>query len=183
MTLLASVQLFGIHLVGATPANGRKFLLSLALIAVVVLFTWGVRRVLRDIGRERSALRFWTRQAISLFAAVVLIVGLISIWFDDPTRLTTALGLVTAGLAFALQRVITAFVGYIIIMRGKTFGVGDRIVMGGVRGDVIALSFMQTQIMEMGQPPAVSSADPAVWVHSRQYTGRIVTVSNDKIFR
>lgn len=54
--------------------------------------------------------------------------------------------------------------------------------MGGVRGDVIALSFMQTRILEMGQPPPVSGAEPAMWVHSRQFTGRIVTVSNDKIF-
>lgn len=54
--------------------------------------------------------------------------------------------------------------------------------MGGVRGDVIALSFMQTTIMEMGQPPAVQSDQPAMWVHSRQYTGRMVTVSNAKIF-
>jgi small-conductance mechanosensitive channel len=92
------------------------------------------------------------------------------------------LGLVTAGLAFALQRVITATAGYLVILRGKTFNVGDRIVMGGVRGDVVALSFMQTKIMEMGQPPQVSAAEPAMWVHSRQFTGRIVTVTNDKIF-
>jgi len=36
--------------------------------------------------------------------------------------------------------------------------------------------------MEMGQPPSVQGADPAVWVRSRQYTGRVVTVSNAKIF-
>ncbi|MFO1431682.1 MAG: mechanosensitive ion channel [Candidatus Competibacteraceae bacterium] len=68
------------------------------------------------------------------------------------TRLATALGLVTAGLAFALQRVITVLAGYFVILRSRTFNVGDRIRMGGVRGDVIALSFMQTTIMEMGQP-------------------------------
>ncbi len=34
----------------------------------------------------------------------------------------------------------------------------------------------------MGQPPSVQSADPAVWVKSRQFTGRIVTVANNKIF-
>jgi small-conductance mechanosensitive channel len=54
--------------------------------------------------------------------------------------------------------------------------------MGGVRGDVIALSFMQTTILEMGQPPPVQSDSPAMWVRSRQYTGRIVTVSNSKVF-
>ena len=108
---------------------------------------------------------------------------MLSIWFDNPARLATAIGLVGAGIAFALQRVITAVAGYFVILRGKTFNVGDRIVMGGVRGDVINLSFMQTQIMEMGQPPqVVANPDPAMWVLSRQVTGRIVTVTNDKVF-
>jgi small-conductance mechanosensitive channel len=69
--------------------------------------------------------------------------GLVSIWFDDPTRLTTALGLVTAGLAFALQRVVTAVAGYLIILRGKTFNIGDRISMGGVRGLAPRSSWMR----------------------------------------
>jgi small-conductance mechanosensitive channel len=110
------------------------------------------------------------------------VLALLSIWFDDPQRLTTGLGLFSAGLAFALQRVVTALAGYVVIMRGNTFTVGDRITMGGVRGDVIALTFTQTKIMEMGQPPAVQGADPAMWVRSRQFTGRIVTVTNDKVF-
>ena len=54
--------------------------------------------------------------------------------------------------------------------------------MGGVRGDVMRLGFIQTTIMEMGQPPSVQAADPAMWVKSRQFTGRIVTVSNSRIF-
>lgn len=117
-----------------------------------------------------------------MFVAAFMLFGIASIWFDDPTRLTTALGLITAGLAFALQKVVTAIAGYFVILRGKTFNVGDRIAMGGVRGDVIALGFTQTTIMEMGQPPAVQGADPAVWVQSRQYTGRVVTISKAKIF-
>ena len=75
-----------------------------------------------------------------------------SLWFDNPANLTTAAGLVTAGLAFALQKVVTAFAGYLVILRGRTFSVGDRIAMGGIRGDVIALTFLQTVIMEMGVP-------------------------------
>ena len=85
-------------------------------------------------------------------------------------------------MAFALQRVITAIAGYFVILRGKTFNVGDRIQMGGARGDVIGLSFMQTRIMEMGQSPMEQSDPPSMWVHSRQFTGRIVTVTNDKVF-
>ena len=36
--------------------------------------------------------------------------------------------------------------------------------------------------MEMGEPPAVQSAKPDVWVQSRQFSGRIVTISNSKLF-
>lgn len=180
-----ALRLFGVTLVGATPENGRKLLLTVLLVALVLLTSKMARRLLARSRGERlstSKLRFWTRQVVGLLAGAIMVLGIVSIWFDDPTRLTTALGLVTAGVAFALQRVITAIAGYFVILRGKTFNVGDRIVMGGVRGDVIALSFMQTKILEMGQPPPVDSAEPAMWVHSRQFTGRIVTVSNDKIF-
>lgn len=179
------MELFGIRFVGINPENGQKLLLSIAFIAII----WLLQRLAKSLTkrwlrrRQNERLQFWARQVINLLSAIVLLLSLISIWFDDPTRLATALGLVTAGLAFALQRVITALAGYFVILRGNTFSVGDRITMGGVRGDVIALGFIQTTIMEMGQPASIAeSADPAMWVKSRQFTGRIVTVTNDKIF-
>ena len=51
-----------------------------------------------------------------------------------------------------------------------------------MRGDVISLNFIQTVIMEMGEPPAEQEEDPGMWVQSRQYSGRIVTISNSEIF-
>lgn len=178
------MEIFGIRLVGLTAQTGWKLLLSLGLVVTIILLRlllrWLVNSVVR--GDARFRLRFWLHQAISLLCAASILILLVSIWFDDPARLTTAAGLVTAGLAFALQRVITAIAGYFVILRGKNFTVGDRIVMGGVRGDVVALGFIQTTIMEMGQPPPVENAEPAMWVHSRQFTGRIVTVNNGQIF-
>jgi small-conductance mechanosensitive channel len=177
-----ALELFGVKLVGINAENGKKLLFTLVLIVVLMLLSKGLRMLAQGVTHRGQRIAFWVRQAIHVLTAAVLIVGVASIWFDDPARLTVAMGLVTAGLAFALQRVITALAGYFLILRGSTFNVGDRIVMGGVRGDVVALGFMQTTIMEMGQPPAVQNADPAMWVRARQYTGRIVTVSNAKVF-
>lgn len=184
MSSTETVRLFGVTLLGATPENFRKLLLTFALIAAALLVTWALRSLLRSFIGSRWGTRFhfWARQVVSLTVSALLLLTIASIWFDDPTRLATAVGLIGAGLAFALQKVITAVAGYFVILRGKTFNVGDRIVMGGVRGDVIALSFMQTKIMEMGQPPGMQQNEPSVWVKSRQFTGRIVTVTNDKIF-
>ncbi|HKO02992.1 MAG TPA: mechanosensitive ion channel family protein, partial [Thermoanaerobaculia bacterium] len=104
------------------------------------------------------------------------------VWVRDTSRIGTIAAVITAGLTVALQKVVTSIAGYFAILRGNTFTVGDRITMGGVRGDVVALDYLRTTIMEMGQPPAVQNAEPAMWIAGRQYTGRIVTITNDKIF-
>jgi small-conductance mechanosensitive channel len=178
-----TVQLFGIPLVGISLDTAKKLLFTLVFLLAVWVIRRAVRFLTNSLGGQRSErTRFWSMQAVGLITACVVLVGILSIWFNNPARLASAAGFVTAGLAFALQRVITAFAGYVIILRGRTFNVGDRIVMGGVRGDVIALGFMQTTIMEMGEPPAAQADAPAIWVRARQYTGRIAILTNDKIF-
>ena len=192
MTVLAAlpaassgaVRIFGVTLVGVSVTTGVKLLLTVGLVLAVLgirrLILMTARAVLR--GRSGDPRRFWARQGVQVVTAAVLVLGTVSIWITPGTDVTTGLGLISAGLAFALQRVILALAGYLVILRGDTFSVGDRITLGGVRGDVVRLGFLKTTIMEMGQPPAVSGADPAVWVHSRQYTGRLVTVTNGVLF-
>jgi small-conductance mechanosensitive channel len=181
---VAGAHMFGVTLIGATPENGRKLLLTIAFIVIAWVLGWVIRQLLRLLigSRTGTRIQFWARQGVSLILAVIVVLGVASIWFDNPARLASAVALVGAGVAFALQRVITAVAGYFVILRGKTFNVGDRIVMGGVRGDVIGLSFMQTRIMEMGQSPKEQGDAPSMWIRSRQFTGRIVTVTNDKVF-
>lgn len=178
------MEVFGIRFYGVNSENIRKLLLTLALIAVVVILRAIVGFVAKNLLSRRTdeRARFWTWQIISLTSLAIVTLGFLSIWFKEPGSLTTAAGLFTAALAFSLQKVITSFAAYFIILRGRNFSVGDRIVMGGVRGDVIALGFMQTTIMEMGQSLPEQPDAPAMWVKSRQYTGRIVTITNDKIF-
>lgn len=180
----SSVRIFDVTLVGVNPTTGFKLMLSLGLILVVL----GLRQVLLMIGRRTlggdiaDSRRFWARQGIYVVTAIILTLGLFSIWVTPGTDISTGIGLLSAGLAFALQRVILSFAAYFVILRGDTFGVGDRITMGGVRGDVVRLGFLKTTVMEMGQPPSVAQSDPAVWVNSRQYTGRLVTITNGVIF-
>jgi small-conductance mechanosensitive channel len=180
-----ALQIFGVKLLGFTADNGKKLLFTICFIGLALLLKTVLKALTSVLIRgsvEDEHRRFWTHQGLKVFIAAVLIIGIASIWFDDPTRLTTAAGLVSAGLAFALQRVVSAVAGYFVILRGDIFSVGDRIVMGGVRGDVIGLNFTQTTIMEMGQAPAEQSDAPSMWVRERQYTGRVVNVSNSRIF-
>lgn len=174
-----------VTLVGVNQLNADRLLLSLIAIAVIVAIRYALHYVARLLRRFPKAdrVRFWMHQAINLATAAFLIVALISIWVGPNSHLATFGGLIGAGIAFALQQFIIAIAGYFVILRGKHFSIGDRIIIGGVRGEVIALDFFQTTVLEMGQPPGVESqTDPAVWVMARQYTGRVVTVSNGQIF-
>jgi len=173
---------------GVGAGSGRRALYTALLIVIVYAFRALVTASLRhnrpvDAAEHRAERRrFWIRQSSKLIAFAVLCAGVVLIWFPDPSRLGTVAGLLTAGIAVALQRVITAMAAYLIILRGRVFTVGDRITIGGVRGDVVALGLIQTSVMEMGEPPNENSGEPDVWVNARQYTGRVVNVTNDKIF-
>jgi small-conductance mechanosensitive channel len=181
---LQPLTLFGIRFVALTYHNGKRVLFTLALIAIVVGLSWLLRGIsaLLVRGHRNQKVMFWLRQTVNLLLALVLLLGITSIWFSEGPQLATFMGLLTAGVAFALQKPISALAGYVVILRGRTFNVGDRIVMGGVRGDVIDLGFIQTTIMEMGEPPAEQKDSPSMWVHARQYTGRLVTISNSQVF-
>jgi small-conductance mechanosensitive channel len=178
------MEVFGIRFIGFSAENGRKVFLTFAFIIVFLILRYGLTALARLLirGRRNEQTRFWIQQSVSLTLAVLLVGGFLSIWFDDPNRLATVAGFISAGLAFALQKVVTSVAAYFVILRGQVFRVGDRILMSGVRGDVIALGFTRTTIMEMGQPPGERPDEPKVWIKSRQFTGRIVTVTNDKIF-
>ena len=77
-----------------------------------------------------------------------------------------------AGIAFALQEVIASVAGWLAVSLGGFYGPGDRIQLGGIRGDVIDIGILRTTLMECGE-----------WVHADQYNGRIVRVANSFVFK
>ena len=164
--------------------TATKCVYTAIFLAALVLLRWLARVLVRAVlrGKEHTRGRFWSRQGINLATAVVVALGLISIWFDSGLHAAAAVGVLTAALAFAMQKAVTSFAGYFLILRGDVFSVGDRIVMGGVRGDVISLGFLRTTILEMGQPAGDDDPGVPMWVQARQYTGRIVTVTNGAVF-
>lgn len=177
------LRIFGVTMIGVSGRTVLKVLLSAVLLVVLWSFNSLARTVVRLVtGPAGSASRFWSKQGVQLLTALVAVLGLVSIWVTPGTDLTVGVGLVSAGLAFALQKVIASLAGYFVILRGRVFAVGDRIAVGAVRGDVMSLGFLRTTVMEMGAPASMSGSETGNWVPSRQFTGRVVTVSNGVIF-
>lgn len=121
--------------------------------------------------------RYYLRKTAHYTVVVVLLVALAILWRPFAGRIGVVLGLVAAGVAFAMQEVIGALAGWVSILTGRQFRVSDRIEMGGVRGDVLDLTPLRTKLLEIGR-----AGDDTSWIQGRQYTGRIVSVSNKAVF-
>jgi len=125
----------------------------LVLVVIATLLVSIVVRMLRRALRTRIAdsdLRYRATKLVSLAGyGIVLIVVLTEVG-GRMSGLTVALGAASAGIAFALQEVIASFAGWLAVALGGYFKVGDRVQLGGIKGDVIDIGFIRTTLMEMG---------------------------------
>jgi small-conductance mechanosensitive channel len=156
--------------------TGGRLATSLVVVLSGVVLAMVVSRLL--MRRADDALsRYYGRKVVRYVVAIVVLFVLAAVWRAFAGRVGVVLGFATAGVAFAMQEAIGALAGWFNIVSGRIFRVGDRIQMGGVRGDVIDITPLRTKVMEIGSASAGDS-----WVRGRQYTGRIVAISNKATF-
>ncbi|HSR15072.1 MAG TPA: mechanosensitive ion channel domain-containing protein [Gemmatimonadales bacterium] len=153
-----------------SPAMIRTAIVAGGIVIIVTV----VRLLQRAAtGRIESVdARYRMRKLIALFgwiAAFLLVIGIFSGRFS---QVTVALGVAGAGIAFALQEVIASFAGWLAITFGDFYAPGDRVQLGGIKGDVIDIGVLRTTLMECGQ-----------WVEADLYNGRIVRVANSFVFK
>ncbi|HEX3356777.1 MAG TPA: mechanosensitive ion channel family protein [Tepidisphaeraceae bacterium] len=106
-----------------------------------------------------------------VIGGVVLIIVIASV-VNEFGSLATFAGLITAGVAVALQTVILSGVAYFFFI-GR-FGVrqGDRVTINNITGDVIEIGLFRIYLMELSGP--TSDLHP---------TGRVVVFSNSVLFQ
>ena len=148
-----------------------KIIASLLVVLVVVVL---VRYTQRALGRyvEDSQRRYRLRKLVTFGGYVVAILLLSIVFSDKLAGLTVLLGVLGAGIAFALQEVIVSVAGWVALSFGRLYDVGDRVQLGGIKGDVIDIGVLRTTLMECGG-----------WINGDQYNGRVVRVANSFIFK
>ena len=149
---------------------GRPFLTAVLFVVVFLIRFLLVRaadRRIHDGARYRKA-----RRLINYLAIVAVLIGLWRIWVGRFGNVGTFLGLLSAGVAVAMQDTIANIMGSVYVFWTRAFHVGDRIEVGNTVGDVIDTGLFQTTLLEVGR-----------WVNADQSTGRIVTVPNSEMLK
>lgn len=164
-----------LELLRDTQSIPGRLVTTLAVVVAAIVVAPIAGRVAASRSSNASS-RYYARKFARYAVGAVTLIVLAVVWRAIAGRLGVVFGLAAAGVAFAMQEVIGALAGWLNILSGGIFRVGDRIQMAGVRGDVIDITPLRTKVMEIG------SADGATWVKGRQYTGRIFAISKKATF-
>jgi small-conductance mechanosensitive channel len=146
----------------------------IAIFIVVAVFLYvAAKRILNRFYPVLQEQEKWyfTKKIVMNTIYVIIFLIFVFTFSDRFEGFYTTLGLAGAGITFALREVIVSFAGWFAILFGDFFKVGDRVLLGGIKGDVIDLGILRTTLMEIGD-----------WVEGDQYNGRIVRVANSFIF-
>jgi small-conductance mechanosensitive channel len=154
----------------ADPVLGKITTAAIYLLIVVSVVKLVQRTATRYV--EDKSTRYRARKAIAFVGYLIGFLGLGVVFSDRLSKLTVVLGVAGAGIAFALQEVIASMAGWIAISFGGFYKVGDRVELGGIKGDVIDIGILRTTLAELGQ-----------WIKGDLYNGRVVRVANSFIFK
>lgn len=147
-----------------------KFIIIVAGTLIISLLVRLFQRSLGNYVRDSSS-RYASRKVVTFIGYFLVFILSIVVFKDELGNLAVIVGAATAGIAFALKEVIVSLAGWVAVTFGDFYKIGDRIQLGGIKGDVIDIGFARTTLMELGE-----------WVKADQYTGRIVRVANSFVF-
>jgi small-conductance mechanosensitive channel len=104
---------------------------------------------------------------IVVWAVALVIVGIA--FATEASSFATFDGLLSAGIAVAMQSVLVSIVGYFFLIGKYGLRVGDRVQIANVSGEVIDLGIVRLHLMEIGPRDGP--------------TGRVVAFSNSVVFQ
>lgn len=145
-----------------------KYLLWVLIVVLVIQF---IRRFLKRNLPDNTT-RYKSQKGVEIVGYFLIVILSVSYFTGNIKDFTLAVGLFSAGVAFALQELFLAVAGSVYIFIIKVYKVGERIEINGIKGDIIDIDSMYTTMMEIGE-----------WVSSDNYSGRIVKISNAFVFK
>ena len=148
----------------------RVFGLIVALAVVLIIGEFWRRAIYRYIHDTRRRYQFLLMRRIVLWIAIALV--LIFAFVTEIGAVATFAGLITAGVAVALQNPIVSIVGYFFLIGKYGIRVGDRVQVGSVTGEVVEVGLVRFHLLELSD--VSSDAEP---------TGRVVAFSNSVVFQ
>jgi small-conductance mechanosensitive channel len=155
-------------------AELKSLMVSLALLAgfltvVIGGATLWQRAIFRFVRDPRRRYQYLLLRKIVFWC--VIGVALVFSFASQLSSVATFAGLITAGVAVALQNVILSIVGYFFLIGKYGIRVGDRVQVAGITGEVLDIGLIRFHMLEL-----VSGGEKTA-------SGRVVAFSNSIVFQ
>jgi small-conductance mechanosensitive channel len=150
-----------------TTLAARAGFLALLLSAVFIGGEMWKRAVFKYVQETRRRQQLLLVRRIVVWAVALVIVGIA--FATEASSFATFAGLLSAGIAVAMQSVLVSIVGYFFLIGKYGLRVGDRVQIANVSGEVIDLGIVRLHLMEIGPRDGP--------------TGRVVAFSNSVVFQ
>lgn len=141
---------------------------------VIIIFVFmGLRKLGTVLFRKKLSGRkeYWVNQIYKILLNILEVLLLIFIWEDYIKDLMTLISVLSAAMTIALRELILNFFCGIYIQMKKPFKVEDRIEIDGFKGDVMSISTLDFEVLE------ISNKD-----ERGQSTGVVITFPNSVVF-
>ncbi len=150
-----------------------RFIFLAAIIVLIFSFLlYGLKKFLSKktlSRRQQSNVNLFVR-LIKYLIFLSLIFGVIFHYSSSFKEFSLVLGALTAALGFSLQKPISAIAAWVMIIIKRPFDIGDRIILDGVKGNVLDISITHIHLEEVGR------------YGGEEISGRIVTIPNSVLF-
>ncbi len=150
-----------------TTLAARVGFLALLLAAVFAGGELWKRAVFKYVQETRRRQQLLLVRRIVVWAVALVIVGIA--FATEASSFATFAGLLSAGIAVAMQSVLVSIVGYFFLIGKYGLRVGDRVQIANVSGEVIDLGIVRLHLMEIGPRDGP--------------TGRVVAFANSVVFQ
>jgi small-conductance mechanosensitive channel len=142
------------------------------------------------------------RRNTSLITTVITIIGILTVVTGTIVaaiyvpQVAVYVPILAIGLALALQKYTASFFAFFVITFSKIYDLGDRIRIGGIKGDVRHVGLMHTTLEEVGEDeklggeltgrllyvPNLVILDQPVLNYSKDYSTGLETIPSDYMF-
>ena len=147
----------------------QNLIVSAVIIGIILVLRFiALRLVYRHL--QDTGQHYRWKKNLTYVAGALALLTISWVWIERVQAFATILGLISAGLVFALRDTVNDMAGWVYVMTRKPFDIGDRIEIGSYKGDVVDKRILKFTLLEIGN-----------WVEADQSTGRVLHLPNQMI--
>ena len=152
------------------------FIIIVIVIAIYLSFNWLLGTVQKRLllnaktKKEKSNVKIFFQVSRYILISLIAVFAVLS-YTGSFAGIGLTAGLLSAALGWALQRPITGIAAWLMVVIKRPFEIGDRVVIGGIKGDILEITLTHIHIGEIGGTIA-----------SEESSKREILIPNAKLF-